>query len=251
VARLSDERIKTDCLRVTEGRRCGTLNPIVAKVLTPVLVIHEGGKPTRALPLRGANVVVGCDDDCDLVLADPSVNERHAEVKAVGDKHIIHDLESDHGIFVGGRRVEFHVLRPGDRVQIGAFEVEYLQDDREAASLTANQAGWEMDAATYRELVERQGSIRLDMGIKQAATIISEDDPRQSWKPDDGMVFGPQGVPVEGIGANAGVVWDGRAHVIKRLGWRSSLSVNGQVVDTHVLASGDRFQVGRSRFRYT
>jgi hypothetical protein len=142
------------------------------------------------------------------------------------------------------------VLRPGDRVQIGVFLVEYLEDDSAAAAAEINTGGWEMDAITYGELVARQGSIRLDPGIKHVATISSEDDPSQSWKPDEGMVFGSEGVPVEGIGASAQVVWDGRAHVIKRMGWRSSLSVNGQIVDSHVLASGDRFQVGKSKFRY-
>ena len=218
--------------------------------VTPVLVVHEGGRPTRALPIRIANLAIGRDEGCDLVLPDGSVSERHAEIKAVGDSHIIDDLESDNGIFVGGRRVEFHVLRPKDRVQIGAFEIEYLEERLESIAAGTMQTGWEMDAATYKELVERQGSLHLDMGIKQVATITSEDDPTQSWKPDEGMSFGPQGVPVEGIGAGAQVVWDGRAHVIKRVGWRASLSVNGPGVDLHVLVPGDRFQVGNSRFRY-
>jgi hypothetical protein len=222
----------------------------VPKVLTPVLVLHEDGKPTRVLPIRAANVVIGRDDGCDLVLPDPSVSMRHAEIKTIGEKRILDDLESDNGIFVGGRRVEFHVLRPGDRVQIGVFLVEYFEDDTAAAAAETNPRGWKMDAVTYGELVARQGSIRLDAGIKHVATIFSEDDPSQSWKPDEGMVFGSQGVPVEGIGANAEVVWDGRAHVIRRLGWRASLSVKGQVVDSHVLVCGDRFQVGKSKFRY-
>jgi hypothetical protein len=228
-------------------RAYGKLNPIVPKPLTPVLVLHEDGKPTRALPIREAAIVIGSDEGCDLVLSDPSVSGRHAEIKAIGGKYIIEDLESDDGIFVGSRRVEFHVLRPGDRVQIGVSVVEYFEDDTVAGS---EMAGWRMDAATYGELVARQGSIRLEEGLKHLATIVSDDDPTQSWKPDGGMVFGPEGVPVDGIGARAEVVWDGRAHVIRRMGWRAALSVNGQFVDSHALVSGDRFHVGNSKFRY-
>jgi pSer/pThr/pTyr-binding forkhead associated (FHA) protein len=221
------------------------------KLITPVLVVHENGRPSRALSSLAASIVIGRDPTCDLVLPDPSVSERHAEVKAIADKHIIDDLESDSGISVGGRRVEFHVLGPGDRVQIGAFQVEYLEQATDASTTTETKpTGWTLDVVTYRELVERQGSIRLDMGLKQSATIISEDDPSQSWRPDERMVFGAEGVPVEGIGASAEVTWNGRAHVINRLGWRSSLSVNGQAVDSHVLVTGDRFHVGKSRFRY-
>jgi hypothetical protein len=222
----------------------------VPKVLTPVLVVHENGKPVRALPMRAPTIVIGRDERCDLVLADAGVSERHAEVKAVGKVHIIDDQESDGGISVGGRRVEFHVLRPRDRVQVGRFEIEYLEDFSEAVAPGTGQKVWQMDAGTYKDLVERQGSIRLAMGLKQLATIISEDDPKDSWNPDEGMVFGPEGVPVDGIGAAAQVSWDGRAHVIKRLGWRASLLVNGQPVDLHTLIPGDRFAVGKSRFRY-
>ena len=221
------------------------------KPLTPVLVLLEDGQPTRAHAIRGANVVIGRDDGCDLVLPDPSVSERHAEIKDIGGKRIIDDLDSKSGIVLGGRRVEFHVLRPGDRLQLGVYLVEYLEDDTAFAAAQTSTGGWKMDAATYRELVERQGSMRLDEGIKHTATIFSEDDPNQSWKPDEGMVFGSEGVPVEGIGAGAEVVWDGRAHMIRRLGWRASLSVNGQIVDSHVLVSRDRFQVGKSKFRYS
>ena len=215
-----------------------------------MLVLHEAGEPTRALSIRAANFIIGRDDDCDLVLPDPSVSKRHAEIKTIGEKRIIDDLESDNGILVGGRRVEFHVLQPGDRVQIGVFLVEYFEDDTAAVAAETNGSGWKMDAVTYSELILRQGSIRLDPGIKHVATIFSEDDPNQNWKPDEGMVFGSEGVPVEGLGAGAEVVWDGRVHVIRRLGWRSALSVKGQVVDSHVLVCGDRFQVGKSKFRY-
>ena len=195
--------------------------------------------------------MMGRGQDCDLVLPDPSVDERHAAIKAVGDKHVLDDLESDGGVLVDGRRVEFHVLKPGDRVQIGAFQVEYLEQETEATSTSGvKPMGWKMDVVAYRELVERQGSIRPDIGRRLAATIISQDDPTQSWRPDEKMVFGSEGVPVEGLGASAEVIWNGRAHVINRLGWRSSVSVNGQVADSHVLVPGDRFQVGKSRFRY-
>ena len=137
-----------------------------------------------------------------------------------------------------------------ETASIGSFELEYLEEDIDSTSTNANRTGWKMDAITYKELVDRQGSIRLDMGDKQAATIISEDDPSQSWKPDEGMTFGPEGVPVDGIGAGARVEWDGRAHVIKRIGWRASLNVNGQLADSHTLVPGDHFQIGKSRFRY-
>jgi hypothetical protein len=221
----------------------------VTKAHTLVLVVLEDGRPGRALASCAGSIVIGRDPSCDLVLPDPSVSGRHAEVKAIGDKHIIDDLESDAGILVAGRRVEFHVLGPGDRIQIGACLVEYLEDES-LATPEAKPAGWTMDVVTYRELVERQGSIRLDVGLRLAATIVSEDDPSLNWKPDERLVFGAEGIPVEGIGAGAEVVWNGRAHVINRAGWRATLAVNGHLVDSHVLVSGDRFQVGRSRFRY-
>jgi hypothetical protein len=73
--------------------------------------------------------VIGRSRDCDVVLADPNVSRRHAEVRPVGAGWELMDLGSTNGVVVDGRRVEGRVaLHGGERVELGTsvvgFELE-------------------------------------------------------------------------------------------------------------------------------
>ena len=82
----------------------------------------------RRTVLSGDAVVIGRSRDCDLVIDDPNVSRRHAEVRHDGDTWKAVDLGSTNGIKVNGRRVEEARLEPGDQITLGVssltFEVE-------------------------------------------------------------------------------------------------------------------------------
>lgn len=84
-----------------------------------------GGVPVAELPLRAERAVLG-RQDADLVLDSPVVSRRHAIVRRRADgSHELEDLGSVNGTFVGGRRVQRHVLHAGDVARIGPFELAY------------------------------------------------------------------------------------------------------------------------------
>ena len=65
-------------------------------------------------------VVVGRREDCDVVLADPTVSRVHAVVMLFGGQLVVLDRESTNGTRVNGRRVwGSTAVRPGDRVSFG------------------------------------------------------------------------------------------------------------------------------------
>lgn len=67
--------------------------------------------------------------DCDIVLDQPLVARRHAELVWEGDKHVLRDLGSQHGTWVNGVRVQGQrALAPHDVVQIGTFRLTYDGD---------------------------------------------------------------------------------------------------------------------------
>jgi pSer/pThr/pTyr-binding forkhead associated (FHA) protein len=84
-----------------------------------------GGK---RLVLSGERMTLGRSRDCDLVLDDPNVSRRHAELRITDEGWTIADLGSTNGIKVGGRRVAKARLSPGDEVTVGltrlSFELE-------------------------------------------------------------------------------------------------------------------------------
>jgi len=72
--------------------------------------------------------VIGRSREADVVVDDPNVSRRHAQVRREGDAWVMRDMGSTNGVKVNGRRVEEAVLAPGDELTIGksrlVFEVE-------------------------------------------------------------------------------------------------------------------------------
>ncbi len=86
------------------------------------LVVVSGKR--LVVPAGGA--VLGRSRDCDVVLADPDVSRRHAELRPQGASWTIADLGSTNGVTVNGRRVERPVaLSSGDRLGLGNLDVVF------------------------------------------------------------------------------------------------------------------------------
>jgi hypothetical protein len=88
-------------------------------------ILVGAGKRT---PLAGTRVVIGRSRDSDVMLDDPNVSRRHAELRHEGGAWIVADLGSTNGVKVNGKRVQERALAPGDEITLGLehlrFEVE-------------------------------------------------------------------------------------------------------------------------------
>jgi hypothetical protein len=76
-----------------------------------------------------AGATIGRSRQCDIVLTDPNVSRRHAELRPRGGSWVLSDLGATNGVVLGGRRIEApEVVRPGDRIELGTsiltFELE-------------------------------------------------------------------------------------------------------------------------------
>jgi hypothetical protein len=82
---------------------------------------------TALLLIDGRRVVVGAQGatigrgrQADVVLNDPNVSRKHAEIRPRGGSWVITDLESTNGSQLNGRRIDgTEVLRSGDEVELG------------------------------------------------------------------------------------------------------------------------------------
>jgi predicted component of type VI protein secretion system len=79
----------------------------------------------RRSALQGDRAVIGRSRDCDVVVSDPNVSRRHAEVRHGEDGWSVIDLDSTNGVKVNGRRVDQAPLRPGDRIRIGVTDLTF------------------------------------------------------------------------------------------------------------------------------
>ena len=106
--------------------------------------------------------LVGRHGNCDLVIDDPTVSRRHANLCEVGPQlYLLDDLDSTSGTFVlqpqGWRRITSSRVRGTDRVRFGAFEtsVEELLHRRKPPSVETG-AAVERDPETGAIVVRRR-----------------------------------------------------------------------------------------------
>ena len=78
--------------------------------------------------LSGNRCVIGRSRDCDLVLDDPNVSRKHAEVVQEDDGWAVRDLGSTNGIKLNGRRSQGGRLSPGDEITLGLTRLKFEQE---------------------------------------------------------------------------------------------------------------------------
>jgi ABC-2 type transport system ATP-binding protein len=162
----SAEPIGPAGLGVTRVRRIPTL---------PLLVFVSGQRAGSEVPV-GSQVVVGRDPGAaDVVLdQDTEVSRRHATFSPAGAGLTVQDLGSTNGTFVNGERLTATApLKTGDRVQLGATEIEVrlpgemvLEAPAAAAVVVAPApAGAPANDIVVEELVKEFGSHRAVDGV--------------------------------------------------------------------------------------
>jgi FHA domain-containing protein len=78
--------------------------------------------------ISGDPFVIGRSRECDLVLDDPNVSRRHAELRREDGGWAVHDLGSTNGIKLNGRRSRGGRLNPGDEITLGISRLMFEQE---------------------------------------------------------------------------------------------------------------------------
>jgi len=136
------------------------------------LTVREDPSSEKEYPLGEGSVVLGREAFNDIVVYDPEVSRRHAQISLQEGRYIIEDLGSTNGTFVNGRRVNSPVpLHNGDVIEMG-------EEARIIFSSTADPFG---------ETVARPDEIQeMDKTMADPAGL-------QGWEPE----LAPVEVPVE------------------------------------------------------
>ena len=97
--------------------------PSPAPALSAMLIDRQTG---RTFPVQAPSCVIGRErSQCSIVLRDPNVSRRHAEVGHDGRDWFIRDLNSTNGTLVNDVDVDECVLRDGDLITIGLVNLEF------------------------------------------------------------------------------------------------------------------------------
>src|SRR5580704_11253225 len=103
---------------------------------TACLIVISGKAVGKMYKLTAPEMVIGRSADCQIQLEDDGVSRRHAKVSLAPEGVIrLVDLASTNGTWFDGARIDSHVLRDGDKVQIGNSTILKFsyQDDLDEA----------------------------------------------------------------------------------------------------------------------
>jgi DNA-binding NtrC family response regulator len=119
-AKGSDSRPAHDKTRLLEN---GSDKPLILKkVRLAVITGRDAGKEAI---LQKSHVSIGTHTQNDLVLTDPTVSRRHAEVEEKPDGYVIRDIGSTNGTLLDGVRVREAYLAPGSVIRLGETEIAF------------------------------------------------------------------------------------------------------------------------------
>jgi DNA-binding NtrC family response regulator len=129
------------------------------------------GQATPPVALGARAITVGAGSSCDLVLGDPKVSRKHAEVGVTPDGVRVKDLGSTNGTWFQGTRIGEVVVPPGATIQFGSTPVRVAAAD--APSLPPS------DRDHFGEMAGQSIAMRelfavLEMAAPSDATVLIE-----------------------------------------------------------------------------
>ncbi len=79
----------------------------------------------RRVEIGEQPLTIGRMPECDVVLSDPNVSRRHAEVRRQGNGFVVVDLGSTNGTRVNGAMVKERALVDGDEIMVGSTKLRF------------------------------------------------------------------------------------------------------------------------------
>jgi DNA-binding NtrC family response regulator len=83
------------------------------------LIVEVVGRPGRPVEIGADPVLIGSEEGCKVVIDDPHVSRRHAEIARTPSGIVLRDLGSRNGTLVGRIAVKEVVLSSGTEIKIG------------------------------------------------------------------------------------------------------------------------------------
>ncbi|MFU8891488.1 MAG: FHA domain-containing protein [Anaerosomatales bacterium] len=92
----------------------------------PVLVVRKGPEVGERFFIDRPTLAVGRGPECDIFLNDFTVSRSHAVLEMAADEVSVRDAGSLNGTYVNGVRVDKAQLSDGDILQIGKFQMVFM-----------------------------------------------------------------------------------------------------------------------------
>lgn len=90
----------------------------------PKLTLLLGRRTMQVYDFKQESIVVGRDDGADVLIDNPSVSRRHAEIRLGDEGWVVEDLGSSNGTFLKGGKIDgAQSIGLGDEIGFGKFSI--------------------------------------------------------------------------------------------------------------------------------
>ncbi len=134
-------------------------------------VLGQHAAAPQGVALGARPILVGAHASCDLVLSDPQVSRRHAELSIVTEGIRIKDLGSTNGTWWQGSKIGEVVVSPGSTIKFGETPVKISAG--EAPSLPPSDKD-HFGAMAGKSVAMRELFAVLEMAAPTDATVLIE-----------------------------------------------------------------------------
>jgi type II secretory pathway predicted ATPase ExeA len=121
------------------------------------LVLSNGGKVVREIPLPAGRFLIGRTTANDLQIDSRFISRHHCQIITNHKSSVLEDLNSTNGILIRGNRVRHHNLNDGDVISLGEHELQYI--DERAHSRAAREVA---DTGKHPRAVTTEGDLNGD-----------------------------------------------------------------------------------------
>lgn len=92
----------------------------------PKLTLLLGRRTMQVYDFKQPSIVIGRDDGADVLIDNPSVSRRHAEIRLGDNGWVVEDLGSSNGTFIRGTKIQgAQALGLGDEIGLGKFSIVF------------------------------------------------------------------------------------------------------------------------------
>ncbi len=201
----------------------------------------------------------------DIILKNPTVSAAHVKIEKVGNRFIVHDLDSTNGTFINSKQVAVQELRSGDVITIGRFHLKYRNPDEESSPVDAFDREDDIggmtvmvDTGQIRNIISESTLAKKEAEEKPSKILIHQSSgPPKAFRLEKETTLigsGPNSdIKISGffIGkVAASVTKSADGYFIAYQGGYSKLKMNGNKITNHKLADEDQFSIGSYTFEF-
>jgi pilus assembly protein CpaF len=123
-----------------------------------LLEVRKNQVPVRALSFDRSSYIFGRASDADVLLDDATIGPRHLRIEKRHEEILIFSLDTRFPVLVNGKRVQSTLLRTGDVVEIGEYQLAIVTDE------TPSDDRYQLiKDQIHEELVSRLNVERIDL----------------------------------------------------------------------------------------